>query len=96
MTCRSKNRVPSLVVRIPAFLAVAWLGAATAPAADDYVLGPDSMKQEGVPEGKVTQGKWEGSKVFPETVRDYWVYVPAQYDGSKPAAVMVFQDGDRT
>jgi len=26
-------------------------------------------------------------------VRDYWVYVPAQYDGSKPAAVMVFQDG---
>lgn len=62
-------------------------------AADDYKLGPDSEKQDGVPEGKVTQGKWEGSKVFPETVRDYWVYVPAQYDGSKPAAVMVFQDG---
>src|SRR5205085_7207721 len=27
------------------------------------------------------------------TERDYWVYVPKQYDGSKPAAVMVFQDG---
>jgi enterochelin esterase family protein len=26
-------------------------------------------------------------------VRDYWVYVPAQYDEKKPAAVMVFQDG---
>jgi enterochelin esterase family protein len=26
-------------------------------------------------------------------VRDWWLYVPAQYDGTKPAAVMVFQDG---
>ena len=33
------------------------------------------------------------SKIFPGTVRDYWVYVPAQYDGKKPACVMVFQDG---
>src|SRR5262249_53443162 len=27
------------------------------------------------------------------TVRDYWVYVPAQYDPKTPACVMVFQDG---
>jgi enterochelin esterase-like enzyme len=26
-------------------------------------------------------------------VRDYWVYVPAQYDPRTPACVMVFQDG---
>jgi enterochelin esterase family protein len=31
--------------------------------------------------------------IFPGTVRDYWVYVPAQYDGKTPACVMVFQDG---
>ncbi len=31
--------------------------------------------------------------MFPGTERDYWVYVPKQYDGSKPACVMVFQDG---
>ena len=62
-------------------------------AADDYSLGPDSMVQEGVPQGKVIQGTWESKKIYPGTVRDYWIYVPAQYDASKPAAVMVFQDG---
>ena len=66
---------------------------ATANAADDYQLGKDSMRQEGVPQGKVTEHEWKTSKVFPGTERKYWVYVPAQYDGSKPAAVMVFQDG---
>jgi enterochelin esterase family protein len=62
-------------------------------AADDYQLGPDSMVQEGVPQGTVTQGTWVSPKVYPGTTRDYWIYVPAQYDNSKPAAVMVFQDG---
>lgn len=61
-------------------------------AVDDYELGPDSQRQEGVPQGKVTQHHWT-STIFPGTERDYWVYVPAQYDASKPAAVMVFQDG---
>lgn len=60
--------------------------------ADDYKPGPDSERQQGVPEGKVTKYTWKSS-VFPGTVRDYWVYVPAQYDKSKPANVMVFQDG---
>ena len=67
----------------------------TAPALaddEDYKLGPDSMRQDGVPQGTVTKDIWH-SKVFPETVRDYWVYVPKQYDGNKPACVMVFQDG---
>ena len=59
---------------------------------EKYKLGPDSMRQEGVPKGSVTKIGWH-SKVFPGTVRDYWVYVPAQYDGKKPACVMVFQDG---
>jgi sugar lactone lactonase YvrE/enterochelin esterase-like enzyme len=36
---------------------------------------------------------FEKSKVFPDTVRDYWVYVPKQYDASKPACVYVNQDG---
>lgn len=64
----------------------------TAQAADDYQPGPDSQRQEGVPEGTVTQHKWT-SRVFPGTERDYWIYVPKQYDGSRPACVMVFQDG---
>jgi len=46
-----------------------------------------------VPEGEVTKYSFDKSKVFPGTVRDYWVYVPKQYDGQAPACVMVFQDG---
>lgn len=61
-------------------------------AADDYQLGPDSKIQEGVPQGAITRHKWV-SKIFAGTERDYWVYVPKQYDAAKPAAVMVFQDG---
>jgi enterochelin esterase family protein len=64
-----------------------------APAADDYVMGPDSYPHDGVPKGKVTQFKWDKSKVYEGTVRDCWVYVPEQYDGKTPACVMVFQDG---
>jgi enterochelin esterase-like enzyme len=64
-----------------------------AHAADDYQIGPDAKPQSGVPVGKVTKHAWE-SKIFPNTTRNFWVYVPAQYDGSRPAAVMVFQDGE--
>ena len=67
-------------------------GAEGATASPAYPLGPDSMPQEGVPRGDVTQHQWQ-SKIFPGTVRDYWVYVPKQYDASKPACVMIFQDG---
>jgi len=35
------------------------------------------MPKDGVPVGVVTQHKWE-SKIFGGTVRDYWIYVPAQ------------------
>src|SRR5262249_7187858 len=72
-------------------LAVALFG--RAPAADDYVMGPDSYPHDGVPRGKVTHFKWDKSKVYEGTERDCWVYVPEQYDGKTPACVMVFQDG---
>jgi enterochelin esterase family protein len=61
--------------------------------AEDYTLGLDSQRQEGVPQGMVTKHQWTESEVFPGTERDYWVYVPKQYDAAKPACVMVFQDG---
>jgi enterochelin esterase-like enzyme len=58
-----------------------------------YVLGPDSAPQPGVPQGKV--GEWEKlpSNVFPGTLHDFCIYVPAQYDPAKPASLMIFQDG---
>lgn len=58
-----------------------------------YTHGPDSERQDGVPQGKLTQHEFSDSKVFPGTMRRYSVYVPAQYDGKTPAALMVFQDG---
>ena len=45
------------------------------------------------PAGEVTKYTFETSKVFPGTTRDYWVYVPRQYDPSTPACVYVSQDG---
>lgn len=33
------------------------------------------------------------SKIYPGTARNYWVYVPKQYDAAKPACMMVVQDG---
>jgi enterochelin esterase family protein len=35
---------------------------------------------------------WE-SQIFPNTTRDWSIYVPAQYKPQQPAAVMIFQDG---
>lgn len=61
---------------------------------EDYVLGPDSQPREDVPKGTLTQSTWT-SDIFPKTVRDYWVYVPAKSatDQKKPLFLMVFFDG---
>jgi enterochelin esterase-like enzyme len=58
-----------------------------------YRLGPDSLPQDGVPKGEIRGPFTLPSEVFPGTQHTYWVYVPAQYDPSEPAALMVFQDG---
>src|SRR5881394_4127926 len=64
-----------------------------AQAADDYVLGPDSQFKAEVPHGRVERFQFTNSSVFPGTSREGGVYIPAQYDPAKPAALMVFQDG---
>ena len=58
----------------------------------NYSLGPDSKSQVDVPKGVLHHDVWH-SEIFPGTVRDYWVYVPAQYDKDKVACLMVFNDG---
>lgn len=60
--------------------------------ADDYRPGPDARIQS-VPHGDVRAARFESSRIFPGTTREYFVYVPKQYDGSKPACLMVFFDG---
>ena len=57
-----------------------------------YEYGSDSQRQDGVPQGVVTKHVWDHSEVFPGTVRDYWIYVPVQYDKSKPACLMILHE----
>jgi enterochelin esterase family protein len=60
-----------------------------------YPVDPDSRPQDGVPKGTLEGPTLFNSKIFDGTVREYWVYVPAQYTPDKPACVLVFQDGQR-
>jgi enterochelin esterase-like enzyme len=62
-------------------------------AADDYTLGSDSQPKPGVPQGIITKFTLADSKIFPGTTRDWWLYVPKQYNPAKPACVMFFCDG---
>jgi gluconolactonase len=45
------------------------------------------------PQGKVVEGVFEQSRIFPGTTRKYAVYIPQEYDAAKPACVYVGQDG---
>ena len=58
-----------------------------------YKLGPDSLPQQGVPEGELNGPHVLPCEVFPGTQHTYWVYVPKQYSPEKPASLMIFQDG---
>lgn len=58
-----------------------------------YTEHPDDRASSDVPKGKLTQQPKFQSQIFKGTSRDWWIYVPAQYTGDAPAAVMVFQDG---
>ncbi len=93
-----------LHLRVVAITTVLACASATAPvAAQDatartpgtYVLGPDSLEQAGVPKGRLLGPLLFRSQAIPGTVRQYWIYVPAQYVAGSPANVLVFQDGQR-
>ena len=51
------------------------------------------QEKEGVPKGVVTEYELADSKSFPGYGRKWALYVPKQYDPSKEACLMVFQDG---
>jgi enterochelin esterase-like enzyme len=68
-------------------------GPNSGPAPAPPPLPADARQHPGVPEGKLSERLTLRSQVYDGMVSDYWIYVPAQYDPSKPAAYMVFQDG---
>ncbi|TDH17932.1 gluconolactonase [Segetibacter sp. 3557_3] len=61
--------------------------------AENYPVNPASVEQPNVPRGEVLKFTFENSRIFPGTSRDYWIYIPKQYDPTKPACVYVNQDG---
>jgi len=73
--------------------ALICLGGVEISAADTFKPTRDHEVQAGVPPGKVTPQSSVRSKTFPDTTRDWWIYVPAQYKPDGTAALMVFQDG---
>jgi len=60
---------------------------------DMPAFGPDSYSQPGVPQGKLSEKMVHMSKLYEGMKSEYWVYVPAQYNPSTPAALMIWQDG---
>ena len=60
---------------------------------EPYVLSGDSLKKEGVPQGKLIEGFLTDCSVYPGVAHEYRLYVPQQYDPSIPAALMVVLDG---
>jgi gluconolactonase len=60
---------------------------------EKYPVDPASVEHADVPKGELIKATLKNPGIFPGTVRDYWIYVPAQYDGKKPACVYVNQDG---
>src|SRR6185437_9684439 len=75
-----------------AFVLMRTISFSQAPS-EKYPLYSASVEHAGVPKGELIKYTFSDSKIFPGTVRDCWVYVPAEYDGKKPACVYVNQDG---
>ena len=69
-------------------------GPYSGPAPAPRPLDGDALQHPGVPVGSLSPRLTLHSKIYDGMVSDYWIYVPAQYDPKKPAAVMVFQDGE--
>jgi gluconolactonase len=99
MTSPTEFAQPSFPL-LPYFLAVLCTLAlvlapfsASAQDEEDYPLPPEAEKQEGVPEGKVEGPFVLKSEIYPGTERQYWLYIPQQYDPAKPACSIIVQDG---
>ena len=56
---------------------------------ESYPVPPEAELLAGVPQGKIEGPFKLSSQVYPGTERDYWLYVPAQYDAAKPACTII-------
>jgi gluconolactonase len=68
---------------------LAGSGVAETKADDAPKYTPPAIKPEDVKQGTIKEFAFRQSKVFPGTVRDVTLFIPAQYDAKKPACVYV-------
>jgi enterochelin esterase-like enzyme len=88
------------VIRSAALLAALAVASSAASQTTPRKPGEYPLTRDSLPQSEVSKGRLEGpfefrSRIIANTVRRYWVYVPAQYTGDTPANVVVFQDGAR-
>jgi gluconolactonase len=89
-----KSLIMNQMGRILLFLMLAISAKLFAQApVENYPVDPASEEQPGVPKGEILKFTFDQSKIFPGTWREYWVYVPAQYNPAQAACVYVNQDG---
>jgi gluconolactonase len=69
-------------------------GVGTYYAPGPYAPSVETTTNPGVPTGTVTAATIGPSAIYPGVTHNTWVYVPAQYDGSTPAALLVLTDGE--
>lgn len=62
---------------------------------EHFPLTADSQPHADVPKGRLEKFEWKDSKVFPETVRDVTVYLPANHQPGEETCLMIWQDGSR-
>lgn len=98
---RDKGLSGSALVRAAARCVALLIGlcsgwAASALAAQtSYPLSADSQRNPDIPAGELKGPIAMSSAIFPGTQRNYWLYIPAQYDPQKPACALIVQDGLR-
>ena len=62
---------------------------------EHYPRPPESQYQPEIPRGQLFRHAFNQSESYPTTNRELEVYIPAQYETGRPAALLVFQDGLR-
>lgn len=88
-TCKSNDQHLQWFIK-----PMAGTGVAAAQAAGDAnAYEPPAIKPEDIRPGTTKQFRFTESRIFPGTVRDVTVFIPAQYDPKTPACVYVKTDG---
>ena len=61
---------------------------------EPYQLTWLSKERKNVPKGEIIKKTHKSKTVYPGVIRDYWIYVPANYDKKTESNLIIFQDGE--